>query len=171
MNQSISFPVNANADPPVCKLEDFNELFNKQKLKKKSIKSSAKARSLKEMFLKAGIDKHDFHTKMNKVKEFLVAGHPVKLSILTKKLAMVSLKKNMNALGMEEATMLALEFIEDLNITVQQTAAKALLGDNRRDFLITPKGAMSEEPTNLNPSPKPNPNPSPKPNPIPNPQR
>jgi translation initiation factor IF-3 len=69
--------VNDAADPPVCKLENFGLVLKKEREKKKEIKASQKARSLKEMFFSAGIDPHDLSVKLAKVQDFLKDGHPV----------------------------------------------------------------------------------------------
>lgn len=131
--------VNGKTDPPVCKLENFGHVLMDKKKKAKEIKAAQKARAMKEIFIKAGIDLHDFDTKLNKVKGFLEDGHPVKLSILHKKHVQRSLTRNSNALGLEETTLKALESIEHLPIIVQQQKANSEATQIRRDFIITPK--------------------------------
>jgi translation initiation factor IF-3 len=130
--------VDPKSDPPVCKIGGFGQLLMEKKKKVKEQKASQKARAMKEIFIKAGIDIHDFETKMSKVKGFLDDGHPVKLSILSKKHALRSLTRNSNALGLEETTLKALEYIEELPIIVQQQKTNADVA-LRRDFIITPK--------------------------------
>jgi len=75
----VSLSVNGQSDPPVCKLDDFGSVLKKEREKEKEKKVHQKARTLKEMFVGAGIDPHDLGIKMNKVKEFLADGHPVKV--------------------------------------------------------------------------------------------
>ena len=64
------------------------------KKKLKESKMQQKARSLKEMYLSAGIELRDFNTKMSKVKQFLASGHPVKISVLAKKFTKKNRFKN-----------------------------------------------------------------------------
>lgn len=77
--------VNAKADPPVCKVEDFVKKVQDIKTKEKEVKASQKARSVKEMFMTGGIEKRDFLTKMKKVNEFLTRGHQVKVTVVPKR--------------------------------------------------------------------------------------
>jgi translation initiation factor IF-3 len=69
----------------VCKLGKFTEVLNQLKEKKKDSAIATRARTIKEMYLTAGIELRDFLTKMKKVNEMLCNGHPVKISIIAKK--------------------------------------------------------------------------------------
>jgi translation initiation factor IF-3 len=130
--------MNGKAVPPVCKLGNYGVLLMEKKTRVKEIKKKEREKAQKEMLLKAGIDLHDFETKMKRVKEFLEDGHPVKIVIQDKKKAIISLKKNMNALGIEETTLMMLESIESLPIVVHQMDDRS--GNNsRREFNLLPK--------------------------------
>jgi translation initiation factor IF-3 len=134
--------MNGKAQPPVCRLGNYGILVMEKKKKVKEIKKKEKARAQKEILIKAGIDLHDFQTKLNRVKEFLEDGHPVKIVIQDKKKAILSLKANMNALGIEETTLKMLESIENLPIVVHQMDDKS--GNNsRREFNLTPKAKVA----------------------------
>jgi len=55
------------------------------KEKEKKIRVQNKARAVREIHIQTGIAEHDLKTKLVKIKEFLIALHPVKVSIMVKK--------------------------------------------------------------------------------------
>jgi len=120
--------VNAKADPPVCKLEKFGLMLTEARKKHKEVKAKQKARQMKEMFVTSGIEARDFATKMVKVKEFLVLGHSVKVSIVAKKFTKANRFKDGvrrdRMAGFDETTLMLLESIEDLPIIVQEQQIK-----------------------------------------------
>jgi len=75
--------INGNANPPVCKLLDYNKFkYEKRKKAKESLKKQRESSTeLKEFRLSVNIDKHDFDTKANNVSKYLEKGHKVKVSI------------------------------------------------------------------------------------------
>jgi len=125
--------VNGKAEPPVCRLDAYGQILLEQKKKEKEKKGSQKARSLKEMYIQAGIDPHDLGIKLNKVKEFLEDGHPVKVSLLAKKSALAT-----NLLSLDETTLKVLEAIEG-DVGSVQLQANANPNAMRRDYLFNPK--------------------------------
>ena len=58
--------VNGDTDPAVCKIQDYGKLVMEKSAKRKEQKAAAKRRSLKEMFVKGGIDTNDLNTKVRK---------------------------------------------------------------------------------------------------------
>lgn len=127
--------MNGASDPPVCKLDNFGILLKKEREKEKEKKVHQKARALKEMFVGAGIDPHDLATKMNKVKEFLDDGHPVKVVVTAKRQQI-----KLNPLCVEETTMGVLEAIESHVSSVQQPERSSA---SRKDFTLNPKSQKS----------------------------
>ena len=123
--------VNLSADPPICRLENYGQLMVKKKERAKEIRVNAKARSLKEMFIGGGIDKHDLGIKMKKVIEFLSAGHPVRIFVTAKKLRL-----KIEPFCVEETTMKVLEAVEDHVQSVQQPESAT---SSRKDFTLNPK--------------------------------
>ena len=71
------------ANPPVCKIMDYNRF--KYEKKKKSKEAQKKQRAamvdIKEFRLSVTIDKHDFDTRVNNAKKALSKGDKVKASI------------------------------------------------------------------------------------------
>lgn len=75
--------LNPNAEPPVCKVMDYNKYrYEKQKREKEAIKKQRASNSeLKEFRLSAVIDIGDFETKLKQVTKYLERGDKIKLSI------------------------------------------------------------------------------------------
>jgi translation initiation factor IF-3 len=74
--------VAANADPPVCKIMDFNRWKYEQDQKRKESRRKATQVVIKEMKFRPKIDEHDYETKMRHVERFLGEGNKVKLTIM-----------------------------------------------------------------------------------------
>ena len=74
--------VAANADPPVCKIMDFNRWKYEQDQKRKESRRKATQVVIKEMKFRPKIDGHDYETKMRHVERFLAEGNKVKLTIM-----------------------------------------------------------------------------------------
>ncbi|MFA5407361.1 MAG: translation initiation factor IF-3 [Bacilli bacterium] len=75
--------INGTANPPVCKLLDYNKFkYEKKKKAKESLKKQRETSSeVKEFRLSSQIDQHDFDTKLNNVKKYIEKGHKIKASI------------------------------------------------------------------------------------------
>lgn len=72
-----------NANPPVCKIMDYNRFkYEKKKKAKEAQKKQREAAvDLKEFRLSVTIDTHDFNTRVNNAKKALTRGDKVKASI------------------------------------------------------------------------------------------
>lgn len=75
--------INEKAENPVCKLMDYNKFkYEKKKKQKESLKKQKENNSeTKEYRLSPNIDIHDFNTKLNNAKKYLIKGNKIKLSI------------------------------------------------------------------------------------------
>ena|SRR6188768_1681884 len=71
-----------NADPPVCKIMDYERYKYEQQQKRKESKRTATQVVIKEMKFRPKIDQHDYSTKMRHVERFLGEGNKVKLTIM-----------------------------------------------------------------------------------------
>ncbi len=71
-----------NANPPVCRIMDFNKYKYEQKKKQREAKKHQKQSQLKEIRFKSRIDKHDLDIKINHIREFLEHGHKVKITVM-----------------------------------------------------------------------------------------
>ena len=70
------------ADPPVCKIMDFNRWKYEQEQKRKESRRKTTQVVIKEMKFRPKIDQHDYATKMRHVERFLDEGNKVKLTIM-----------------------------------------------------------------------------------------
>lgn len=75
--------MNPNANPPVCKIMDYNKFKyeNKKKAKENYKKQRETNLEMKEYRLSVTIDVHDFDTRVRNAKAYLQKGHKVKASI------------------------------------------------------------------------------------------
>ena len=75
--------ISPNANPPVCKVMDYNKFrYEKQKKEKESLKKQrANMSELKEYRLSPVIDVGDFETKLRNATKYLQKGDRIKLTI------------------------------------------------------------------------------------------
>ena len=75
--------LNPNADPPVCKVMDYNKYrYEKQKKEKEALKKQrATLSEVKEFRLSSVIDVGDFETKLKQVTKYLEKGDKIRLTI------------------------------------------------------------------------------------------
>ena len=73
--------ISAKAEPPVCKILDYQKYLYQQKKKAKEIKSNASKVVIKEIRFGPNTDEHDFQFKLKHAQEFLQEGSKVKASI------------------------------------------------------------------------------------------
>ncbi len=70
--------ISPNANPPVCKIVDFNKFLYQRKKKEKEMKSKQSQIELKEIRFTPNTEEHDFNFKLNHAKKFLEEGNKVK---------------------------------------------------------------------------------------------
>lgn len=73
--------ISAKADPPVCKILDYQKYIYQQKKKAKEIKSNSAKIVIKEIRFGPNTDEHDFQFKLKHAAEFLQEGSKVKATI------------------------------------------------------------------------------------------
>lgn len=73
--------ISAQADPPVCKILDYQKFLYQRKKKAKEMKSNAAKVVIKEIRFGPNTDEHDFQFKLKHAKEFLQEGSKVKSSV------------------------------------------------------------------------------------------
>lgn len=76
--------VSAKADPPVCKIIDYQKFLYQQKRKAKEMKANASKVVIKEIRFGPNTDEHDFQFKLNHAKSFLQEGAKVKSYVFFK---------------------------------------------------------------------------------------
>ncbi len=76
--------ISPNADPPVCKIIDYQKFLYQQKKKAKEMKANASKIVIKEIRFGPQTDEHDFQFKLKHAKEFLADGAKVKAYVFFK---------------------------------------------------------------------------------------
>ncbi|HTS44403.1 MAG TPA: translation initiation factor IF-3 [Puia sp.] len=70
--------ISPNADPPVCKIIDYNKFLYEKRRKEKEMKAKSKASEVKEIRFTPNTDDHDFDFKAKHAEKFLKEGDKVK---------------------------------------------------------------------------------------------
>lgn len=73
--------VQPNLKPPVCKMMDFGKFLYQQKKTLAEQKKNQKVIETKQMKFGPAIEKHDFDTKVNRIKEFIEEGNKCLTSV------------------------------------------------------------------------------------------
>jgi translation initiation factor IF-3 len=73
--------VSPNSKPPVCKIGDFGK-FNYEKQKKEKEQKKHKTAQVKEIRFHPNTDTHDLEFKSRHLREFLIQGHKVKVTVI-----------------------------------------------------------------------------------------
>ncbi len=76
--------ISPNADPPVCKIIDYQKYLYQQKKKVKEMKSNASKIVIKEIRFGPNTDEHDFQFKLKHAQSFLQEGAKVKAYVFFK---------------------------------------------------------------------------------------
>ena len=70
--------ISPQADPPVCRIIDYNKFLYDKKKKEKEMKANAKTTEMKEIRFTPNTDDHDFDFKSKHAESFLKEGNKVK---------------------------------------------------------------------------------------------
>ena len=73
--------ISPNANPPVCKIVDYQKLLYEQKKKQKELKAKSAKIVVKEIRLGPQTDEHDFNFKLKHAIKFLQEGNKVKVDV------------------------------------------------------------------------------------------
>ena len=76
--------ISPQANPPVCKIMDYQKFLYEQKKKQKEIKAKSAKVVIKEIRLGPQTDDHDFEFKVNHAVKFLKEGCKVKVDVFFK---------------------------------------------------------------------------------------
>ena len=76
--------ISHQANPPVCKVMDYQKFLYEQKKKQKEIKAKSAKIVVKEIRLGPQTDEHDFEFKVNHAVKFLKDGCKVKVDVFFK---------------------------------------------------------------------------------------
>ena len=122
--------ISPNADPPVCKVVDYNKFLYDKKKKEKEMKAKSKAAEVKEIRFTPGTDDHDFDFKAKHAEKFLKDGNKVKAYVQFKGRAIMF---------KERGELVLLKFAERLAEVGQPEGLPKLEG-KRMLMVIAPKG-------------------------------
>jgi len=73
--------ISSKADPPVCKILDYQKYLYQQRKKAKEMKANSSKVVIKEIRFGPNTDEHDFQFKLKHAQEFLQEGSKVKATI------------------------------------------------------------------------------------------
>ena len=117
--------ISPTADPPVCRITDYQKFLYQQKKKQKE----AKAKSVKEIRFGPQTDDHDFNFKLNHAKNFLEEGAKVKAYVFF---------KGRSILFKEQGEVLLLRFATELEDLGKVDQLPALEG-KKMIMMLSPK--------------------------------
>jgi translation initiation factor IF-3 len=121
--------ISPNADPPVCKIIDFQKFLYQQKKKQKEIKAKTAKVVVKEIRFGPNTDEHDYNFKLKHAIRFLEEGAKVKPYVFFKGRSIVY---------SEQGEILLLKLAQDLEEYGKVEQLPKLEG-KRMAMLITPK--------------------------------
>ena len=121
--------ISPNADPPVCKITDYQKFLYQQKKKQKEIKAKTVQVVVKEIRFGPNTDDHDFQFKLRHAEKFLQEGAKVKAYVFF---------KGRSILFKEQGEILLLRFAQELEETGKVEQLPQLEG-KRMTMFISPK--------------------------------
>ena len=126
--------ISPQADPPVCKIIDYNKFLYDKKKKDKEMKAKAKTTEMKEIRFTPNTDDHDFDFKAKHAENFLKEGNKVKAYVQFKGRA-IQFK--------DRGELLLLKFAERL-AEVGSLESMPKLEGKRMLAIFQPKGAKKK---------------------------
>lgn len=126
--------ISPNADPPVCKVVDYNKFLYDKKKKEKEMKAKSKSSEIKEIRFTPGTDDHDFDFKAKHAEKFLKDGNKVKAYVQFKGRAIMF---------KERGELVLLKFAERLAEVGQPEGLPKLEG-KRMQMVLAPKAAKKK---------------------------
>jgi translation initiation factor IF-3 len=121
--------ISPGANPPVCKIIDYNKFLYEEKKKKKEVKAKAKTSEVKEIRFTPNTDDHDFDFKIKHAEKFLADGNKVKAHVQFKGRAIMF---------KERGELLLLKFADTLK-EVSSLEGLPKLEGKRMQVMLTPK--------------------------------
>ena len=121
--------ISPNADPPVCKVTDYQKFLYQQKKKQKEMKSKATKIVVKEIRFGPHTDEHDYAFKLKHAIKFLEEGAKVKSYVFFKGRTIVY---------KEDGEILLLRFAQDLEEYGKVEQLPKLEG-KRMTIILSPK--------------------------------
>lgn len=73
--------VSPNAEPPVCKIQDYGKLKYQTQKKASETRKKQHIVTVKEISIRPGTEEHDYQIKMKKARQFIEKGDKVKFNL------------------------------------------------------------------------------------------
>lgn len=121
--------ISPTAEPPVCKVMDYQKFCYQQKKKAKEIKAKAAKVVVKEIRFGPQTDDHDYDFKLRHAREFLTEGSKVKAYVFF---------RGRSILFKEQGEVLLLRFANDLEDCAKVESLPVLEG-KRMILMLSPK--------------------------------
>jgi len=126
--------ISPNADPPVCKVTDYQKFLYQQKKRQKELKAKTQKVVLKEIRFGPQTDEHDYQFKLKHAVKFLEEGAKVKAFVFF---------KGRSILFKEQGEILLLRLAQDLEEYGKVEQLPKLEG-KRMIIFIAPKTAKKK---------------------------
>jgi len=121
--------ISPNADPPVCRIVDYQKFLYQQKKKQKELNAKQVQTVVKEIRFGPNTDEHDFNFKLKHAEKFLEEGSKVKTYVYF---------KGRSILFKEKGEILLLKFAQELE-EVGKVEQLPKLEGKRMTMFISPK--------------------------------
>lgn len=143
--------ISPQAQPPVCKVMDFNKYLYEKEKQERDNKKKQKAGILKEIRLNPRIASHDLHTKIKHIEEFLKAHNKVRVTVVFR-----GRENQHRDLGAE-----ILNSIRENLATVGIPEGRPQMMGNRMSIMLAPAASVKASPAKAQPAAAPKPPPAP----------
>jgi len=127
--------ISPNADPPVCKIVDYQKFLYQQKKKQKEIKAKTVKVVVKEIRFGPHTDEHDYNFKLKHAIRFLEEGAKVKSYVFF---------KGRSIIYSEKGEILLLRLAQDLE-EVGKVEQLPKLEGKRMTILLSPKSMKGKK--------------------------
>ena len=128
--------ISPTAQPPVCKVMDYQKFCYQQKKKAKEAKANAAKVVIKEIRFGPQTDDHDYEFKLRHAKEFLTDGSKVKAYVFF---------KGRSILFKDQGEVLLARFANDLAEVGKPDSFPPVLEGKRMILMLSPKAAKKKE--------------------------
>ena len=129
--------ISPTAQPPVCKVMDYQKFCYQQKKKAKEAKANAAKVVVKEIRFGPQTDDHDYEFKLRHAKEFLEEGSKVKAYVFF---------KGRSILFKEQGEVLLARFANDLQEVGKPDSFPPVLEGKRMIMMLSPKQSAKKKP-------------------------
>ena len=123
--------ISPKADPPVCRIADYQKFLYQQKRKAKEIKAKQVKIVIKEIRFGPQTDDHDFNFKLRHAENFIKEGAKVKAYVFFRGRSIVF---------KEQGEILLLRFATDLE-EIAKVEAMPKLDGKKMNMILAPKGS------------------------------